>query len=448
MRFVVIGGDAAGMSAASRAKRLDPSMEVIVLEKTRDVSFSACGMPYNIADPDRSMNDLVVRSANVFRDKQGLDLREGHEATEIRLNERCVRGIADGTRDFSVEYDKLLIATGCSAVLPEIPGINLPGVFALRSLEDGRRIKAYLGERHARKALIMGMGYIGLEMAEAFSARGMSVEMAKTRARLLPYLAEGLADVVREELTGHGVALRFGRRFSGIEKAEDGTLRVAMEDGAFIECDMVLVGLGAAPNSQIARDAGLKTGPSGAIAVDRGMRSSDPNVYAAGDCADAFHVITGRRVWLPLALRANRAGWAVADNVVGKGVELAGIVGTSVFKVFDAQVAKTGLSADEAERAGFSPVETVIQSRTRAHAHPGNQSIHVALIGDRGTGKLLGGQLVGKEGAAHRIDTVAVALHAGMTVSEFAQCDLAYAPPFSPVWDPLLTAANQLVKSL
>jgi NADPH-dependent 2,4-dienoyl-CoA reductase/sulfur reductase-like enzyme len=212
--------------------------------------------------------------------------------------------------------------------------------------------------------------------------------------------------------------------------------------------DLVLVGTGIVPNSEIAADAGLELGPDNAVAVDKALRTSDPEIFAAGDCADAYHLITGKRVWIPLALRANRAGWAVGDNVTGQNVELPGIVGTAVFKVLDLEVARTGLSIDEARKAGFDAVENATKSRSRAHAHPGSQTIFVNLVAEKRTGKLLGGSMVGKDGVAHRIDAVVVALHAGMTVADFFQCDMAYAPPFSPVWDPMLTAANQLLKEL
>jgi CoA-dependent NAD(P)H sulfur oxidoreductase len=222
----------------------------------------------------------------------------------------------------------------------------------------------------------------------------------------------------------------------------------AILDSGEVETDMVLSSVGIVPNSELAADAGLELGPQKAIAVDKSLRTSDPEIFSAGDCADAYHVVTGRRIWVPLALRANRAGWAVADNVTGGSVELPGIVGTSVFKVLDLEVANTGLSIDQAKEAGFDAVENMIKSRSRAHSHPGNQTVYVNLVADVKSGRLLGGSMVGREGAAHRIDAVAVALHAGMTVAEFSQCDLAYAPPFSPVWDPLLTAANQLLKKI
>jgi len=211
---------------------------------------------------------------------------------------------------------------------------------------------------------------------------------------------------------------------------------------------MVLVATGVRPNSNIAERAGLVVGPSSEISVARDLKTSDENIYSAGDCADALHVVTGKKTWIPLALRANRGGWAVADNVTGKSVTLEGVAGTAVFQAFDLQVARTGLCMKESEDSGFDPVEMVIKSRSRAHAHPGSSTMYVQMVGDRLSGRILGAQMVGKEGVAHRINAVAVALHQCMTVEAFSQCDLAYAPPFGPVWDPMLTCANQLLKKM
>jgi NADPH-dependent 2,4-dienoyl-CoA reductase/sulfur reductase-like enzyme len=444
MKFVVIGGDAAGMSAASKAKRNDPSIDVVVLEQTSDVSYSACGMPYNIAEPERDMNDLVVRQAHAFRDKQGIDLRLGHRVERINRDHKTVSGLTPDGQLFEVSYDKLLIATGARARMLNIPGEDLPGVKVLRSLEDGRLIKQFMAVHPVERALIVGAGYIGLEMAEAFHERRVQVEICDIVPTLLPWLPSEMSDVVRNELEDKGVGLHLGMGTSQIEEF-DNRLRVSLGD-ASLDVDLVLMGVGVVPNSEIASEAGLDLGPQNSIAVDKTLRTSDPDIFAAGDCADAFHIVTGQRVWIPLALRANRGGWAVADNVTGRHIELPGIAGSAVFKVLDMEVAHAGLSTAEAERAGFDVVDAVIKSRSRAHGHPGNQDIYVHLTADKKSGKLLGGDLVGKEGAAHRVDAVAVALHAGMTVEEFFQCDLAYAPPFSPVWDPLLTAANQLLK--
>ena len=446
MRFVIIGGDAAGMSAASKAKRNDRHIDVTVLEATGDVSYSACGMPYNIADPSREMDDLVVRTADVFRQKQGIDLRLGHTAAKIDRNEKRVLGHTAGGQEFEIPYDKLLIATGARPRKLNVPGEDLPGVLALKSLDDGRKIKRYLRDHDVKRVLIVGMGYIGLEMAEAFHSRSLETDMVKSRPRLLPYLPQEMADEVAAELHEKGVGMHFGQGVRSIEH-KDRSLLVTTDTKEFL-VDLVLVGTGVVPNSEIAADAGLELGPGSAVAVDKALRTSDPEIFAAGDCADALHLITGKRVWIPLALRANRAGWAVGDNVTGRSVELPGIVGTAVFKVLDLEVARTGLSIDEARKAGFDAVETVTKSRSRAHAHPGSETIFVNLVAEKKTGKLLGGSMVGKDGVAHRIDAIVVALHAGMTVEDFFQCDMAYAPPFSPVWDPMLTAANQLLKEL
>lgn len=447
MDFVIIGGDAAGMSAASRAKRHQPNLRVTVLEMTRDVSYSACGMPYNIADPQRDMDDLVVREAAVFEKKQGIRVRLRHEVRRIDPESRRVEGADADGRPFSIPYDRLLIATGASPILPEIPGIKLPGVLVLKNLEDGRRLKHYLSDRKIDRVVIIGMGYIALEMCEALAARGIAVDMIKPRPGLLPWMDPELSARVRAELEAHGVGIHDGRDVENITAASGGGFKVGASDMA-IPCDMVIVAAGISPNSRIAADAGLETGPMGAVSVDATLRTSNPNIYSAGDCADAFHVVTGKRVWIPLALRANRAGWAAADNICGIETRLSGIAGTAVFKVFDLEVACTGLTQNEATTAGFLPEIVTIKTRSRAHAHPGSASIHVQLVGDRETGRLLGAQMVGREGCAHRINAAAVALHAHMTVADFSQSDLAYAPPFGPVWDPLLTAANQLLKKL
>ena len=290
------------------------------------------------------------------------------------------------------------------------------------------------------------MGYIGLEMAEALRARKIDVDMVDLMDRTLPWMEPSMAEVVEEELRLHDIGFYLGQAVKRIEKNEAG-LSVVCENLTF-SGDMVLVAIGVRPNSQLAVEAGLDLGPQHSLAVDRMMQTSDPGIYAAGDCADAFHIVTGRKTWIPLALRANRAGWAVADNVCGKNVKLEGIAGTTVFKVCDLEVARTGLNSLEAAEYGFTPAEVVITARSRAHAHPGASNIWVQMVGDTASGRLLGVQMVGKEGVAHRINAPAVALHGHMTVEQFSQSDLAYAPPFGPVWDPLLIAANQLIKQL
>jgi NADPH-dependent 2,4-dienoyl-CoA reductase/sulfur reductase-like enzyme len=446
MKFLIIGADAAGMSAASRAKRNDPGLELTVLEMTRDVSYSACGLPYNLADPERGIEDLVVRPASVFREKQGIDLRTGHRVERIDPAAKTVSGTAAGGKAFTLPYDNLLIAAGASPVKPALPGFDRSGVMVLKSLEDGRRIKQHLKTNGVKKVVIIGMGYIALEMAETLRGLGLAVEMVKPRPRFLPWMEERLAHAVKEELEKNGVLLHLGREIEGIES--DGRRLSVVCTGLTLECGMVLVAAGIRPNSELAEAAGLELGHKKSIAVDRRLQTSADSIYAAGDCADAYHVVTGKKTWIPLALRANRAGWAAADNVCGKNIELAGVAGTAVFRTFDLEVARTGLNAAEAQAAGFEPVEEVIQSRSRAHAHPGSSTIWVQMVGDKKSGRLLGVQMVGKEGAAHRINGPAVALHNRMTVEAYSQSDLSYAPPFGPTWDPTLRAATQLLKKL
>ncbi len=443
MNFLIIGGDAAGMSAASRAKRNQPDLDVTVLERTADVSYSACGMPYNIADPDRSIEDLVVRRAEVFRQKQGIDLLTGIEATSIDPAAKSVdTRDADGqARTFS--YDNLLIATGAAPITPAIPGIDLPGVMVLKSLAHGRAIKQFIDQWAVQKTVIIGMGYIALEMCEALRERSIAVDMVKPRETFLPWMEARLAEQVKAETESKGVGIHPGHVVEKIEKS-NGRLAVVCPT-LTLEADLVLVAIGVTPASDLAVAAGLQTSVGGAIAVDARQRTSNKAIYAAGDCADAFHVVTGQRTWIPLALRANRAGWAVADNVCGIDRRLAGVVGSAVFKVFDLQVARTGLNEAEARKAGLEPAAVVIKSRSRAHAHPGASDIWVYMVGDRGSGRLLGVQMVGRDGVAHRLHAPAVALHGHMTVEQFSQMDLAYAPPFGPTWDPMLTAANQLL---
>jgi CoA-dependent NAD(P)H sulfur oxidoreductase len=446
MEFVIIGGDAAGMSAASRAKRLSPDLKVIVLEQTQDVSYSACGMPYNIADPRQPIEDLVVRAADVFRSKQKIDLRLGHTATAIDPAARLVHADTPHGLTAKISYDRLLIATGARPRRPEIPGIDQPGIFALKSLADGRRLKAYLEAQSVAKVVIIGMGYIALEMCETLIQRGIKVDLIKPRPRLLPWMPAEMAATVQTSCEAAGAHFFTGNRIDRIERTGDHLM--VLGEGIMLRADMILVATGITPNSELAIEAGLELGPNSAIAVNQRMQTSNPDIYAAGDCADAQHLVSGGRTWIPLALRANRAGWAVADNVCGIPTELPGIVGTAVFRVLDLEVARTGLCLSEAQAAGFSPESVTIKSRSRAHAQKGAATIQVHLLGDKESGRLLGAQMVGAEGVAHRINAAAVALQNAMTVEAFSQADLSYAPPFGPVWDPLLTAANQLKKKL
>jgi NADPH-dependent 2,4-dienoyl-CoA reductase/sulfur reductase-like enzyme len=389
---------------------------------------------------------LVVRHAQVFRDKQNINLLTGHQVDKIDPAQQTVSGMSAGGQRFEFPYDKLLIATGGAAVKPEIAGIDLPEVTVLKSLEDGRKIKKILKNNNIKRAVIIGMGYIALEMCESLAGLNIAVDMVKPNPVFLPWLEPSMARAIKTELEAKGVGVYAGHAVERIDKTADG-LKVKCGE-LMLSADMVLVGIGVTPCSRIAETAGLELSTNKSIAVDRNLRTSNENIYAAGDCADAYHVVTGAKTWIPLALRANRAGWAVADNVTGKHASLEGVAGTSVFRVFEYEVARTGLSLAEAQKAGFEAVENSIQSSSRAHSYGDGHPLWVNLIGDKKSGRLLGAQIVGKEGAAHRINGPAVALHNRMTVAQYSQTDLAYAPPFGPTWDPTLTAANQLLKKL
>jgi len=388
-----------------------------------------------------------VRTAEAFRKKSGIDVHLEHRAEAIDIGASCVTGRGPDGKAFSFPYDRLLIATGAAPKVPQRPGFDRPEVVVVKTLEDAQVIKTRLQSGSVKTAVILGMGYIAMEMVEALRLRGAAVTMVKPRGEVLPWLDAELGASVRQELEAHQVQLHTDFDVARIE-GPDGQLTVVEAGGTPLAADLVVVAIGIQPNSRLAADAGLQLGPAQSIAVDRQLRTSSPNIYAAGDCADAFHVVTGQRAWIPLALRANRAGWAVADHLCGKEVSLPGVVGTSVFKVFDLQVARTGLTMAEAAQAGFEPVAVTITASSRAHSHPGATPIQVHMLGDKRSGRLLGAQMVGRESAAHRINAPAVALHAAMTVEQFSQTDLAYAPPFGPTWDPLLVAANQLMKKM
>lgn len=362
------------MSAASRAKRHQPETRVTVLEQTEDVSYSACGMPYNIGNPGRDIEDLVVRRAEVFRQKQGIDLRTGHRVDTIAPDQQVVKGTNGKGDSFEVPYDELLIATGASAIVPDLPGMDIPQVMVLKSLADGRRIKAYLQKRPVKEVLIVGMGYVALEMCESLSGLDIHVTMIKPRPQLLPWLDTELSRVVGDELDLQGVQWIPETTIDRITVDPDSSpaaKTVVHCQGRQFAADMILVAVGVQPNSGFTQSAQIALGPQGEIAVDRSLKTSQPHVWAAGDCADAYHVVTGQKAWIPLALRANRAGWAVADNVFGAHKQLDGIAGTAVFKVFDLQVARTGLNRREAEEHGFAPAAVTITSISKAHSYGG-----------------------------------------------------------------------------
>lgn len=446
--IVVIGGVAAGMSAASQAKRRRPEAQVIVFERGADVSYGACGMPYNIEDPAREMGDLVVISAERFRTERDIDVRTRSQVEAIEPAHKRVRvRNLDSGEGYEQSYDRLIVATGASALRPTLPGLDLPGVFLLRELRDGAAIKAYLAEASPRRAVIIGAGYIGMEMAEVLRGRGLEVTIVEMQAQVIPGFAPAVARVVHDELTRHGVRVETGATVKGIAQSAGGAaLRVDTDRGE-LDAELVLVSVGVRPNVALAREAGLRLGKTGAIAVDERMRTSAVDVFAAGDCAEAHHLITGAAAYVPLGTTANKQGKVAGANAAGASETFGGIVGTAAFKVFDVEVGRTGLGPVELEQARITAIPAVSRQNSRGHGYPGAEPITTVLFVDR-EGRLLGAQMAGKAPVATRIDVFATALHANMTVDEIESLDLAYAPPIAPVYDPILIAATVAKKAI
>jgi NADPH-dependent 2,4-dienoyl-CoA reductase/sulfur reductase-like enzyme len=443
VRIVVIGGVAAGMSAASQAKRRMPGAEVIALERTRDVSYGACGIPYNLADPARDLDDLVVIHAERFRAERAIDLRieqvvERIDAAQQRLHVKDLHS----NELYELGYDKLIIATGAEAVRPALPGLELEGVFTLRTLLDAGRLKRFLAERSPRRALLVGAGYVGLELAETLVARGLSVTVLEKAPQALPGFDLQLAQLAQAELEKHGVTLHTGVGLEAIEAGPGGVLRAHTEAGASHEADLVLVAVGVRPNVALAKAAGVTLGSTGAIAVDDHQRTNLPNVYAAGDCAEAAHLVSKRPAWVPLGPTANKQGKVAGANAAGADERFAGVVGSAAFKLFDLEVARTGLGAAELDKLGFAYLRVESQQVDHARSFSPAHQLSSVLYVARDDARLLGAQMLGQGVVGKRIDVFATAISAGMSVAQVADLDLTYAPPIAPVYDPVLMAAQ------
>lgn len=444
-RLIVIGGVAAGMSAASKAKRANRDLDVVVYEKSGFVSYGSCGLPYYITGVVRDHNDLIARTPAEFA-KQGIAVHVHHQVTEIDARRQVVRVVnLDSGQEWTEPYDRLVIATGGRPAVPrDLPGQDLPGVFVMRTVEDGIAIREWLQSQWPQRVVIAGAGYIGMECAESFLGLGLEVTVVGRPAQVLKNFDPQMAQLVQEELESKGAHLSLGNTLTAIE-GDERVRRVITNEGTF-EADLVLLALGVVPNSALAQAAGVTTGVKGAIVTDAQMRTSLPNVYAAGDCAEVFHRVTGQGTYIPLGTTANKQGRVAGTNAAGGQATFEGIVGTAVTKVCGIHAARTGLTEKQARELGYQVSATQIKAPSRAHYYPGGATLHVRLVVDTDSGKLLGGQVIGQEGVARRIDVLATALHQGWTVEDLARLDLAYAPPFSPVWDPLLVAANVALK--
>lgn len=448
-KIIVIGAVAAGTSAASQAKRRAPDAEVILLERGTAVSYGACGIPYNLQDARRPLEDLIVVSAEKFRSERHIDVRLRHEVLSIEPKTRRLR-VSDRAQDkeYDLEYDELVITTGARPVPLKIPGNDLPGVFVLRELSDAAEIKDFLASQKPRSAIIVGGGYIGLEMAETLRARGLSVRLLEKAPNVAAGFHPEIVELVREVLAQHDVAVETGTELKAIERTSDSKALRVKTDRAEHAAELVLVAAGIKPNVEIAKAAGIRLGESGAIAVDDHQRTNIPHIFAAGDCAEAMHRVTRKPVWIPLGTTANRQGKVAGGNAAGGDDRHAGIVATGIFKVFELQVARTGLGPSDLKKLELDAVVAGSTQSSRASSVSGGEPIRTILFVEPKSGKLLGAQMAGRDGVGGRIDVYATALSAEMTVQDIEGLDLAYAPPFAPVYDPISIAATVAKKAV
>jgi len=440
-RLVVIGGDAGGMTAASQARRSRPpdDLEIVAFEKGHYTSYSACGIPYFLGGAVKDFDSLIVRTPEKFRQRSQIDVRIQHEVTEVDLAAGTVT--ARGPHGETTEgFDHLMVATGGTPTRFQWPGRDAHGIFGVQILDDAVAIDKALAEG-PRTAVVVGGGYIGLEMAEAFVMRGLDVTLVEAAPQPMTTLDPDMGVLVADALRELGVKVQCGTPVTGFDTSDGRVTAVVTHDGAY-PADIVVLGLGSRPNTALAEAAGIPIGPSGGIKVDPRMQTEVERVWSAGDCAEKFHVVSRRRVAIPLGTHANKEGRVAGINIGGGYATFPGVLGTAVAKVCGIEVARTGLTEAEAADVGFETTSAVVDSTTRAGYFPGSQPIKTKMIVERRSGRLLGAQIIGKEGAAKRIDAIAMALWNEMTVDRMMHVDLSYAPPFAPVWDPVLMTAR------
>jgi NADPH-dependent 2,4-dienoyl-CoA reductase/sulfur reductase-like enzyme len=445
--LVVMGGGAAGMTAASRARRLRSDWRIAVFERSDYVSFILCGLPYYVDDVIASHESLIVYTPEFFHKERRIEVHTGHEVRRIDHEQRLLEVTDLRTeRAFTCGYGKLVVATGAQAVRPRLEGIELGNVFVLRSIDDGRRIKTALGQGGLRHAVVIGAGYVGVEMAEALTEVGLETVLIEATANVLPGIDPEIGEVVERELADHAVRVHkeeMAQRLEGGQRVEG----VVASRGEY-PADIVIVSVGARPAVAVLKQAGMALGPTGAVATNERMETNLSGVYAAGDVAEAHHLVTGKPAWVPLGTTANKQGRVAGENAAGGRALFRGIVGTAAVKVFGLEVARTGLTEAQAGEAGFDPVEATIEHPSHAGYYPGATTLRVKLVADRRNGRLLGGQIVGREAVAKRVDVLAAALHAGMDVEAITALDLSYAPPFATAWEAVQIAAQQVMGKL
>ncbi|MFG3615941.1 FAD-dependent oxidoreductase [Nocardia sp. NPDC047654] len=450
-RLVVIGGDATGMSAASQARRMKDAsaLEIVVFERGGFTSYSACGIPYWVGGHVAERDALIARTPEEHRSRE-IDLRLYTEVTEIDVDAGRVRYRDRETGAAAwMPYDHLVIATGARPVRPPLPGIDAQGVHGVQTLDDGQALLGTLEQARGNRAVVVGAGYIGVEMAEALIRRGYDVTMVNRGPEPMSTLDPDMGALVREAMCGMGIKVVGDAEVAGLRTAEDGRVAAVVTDAAEYPADVVVLGIGVHPETELARAAGLPLGQHGGLRTDLAMRvRGHENIWAGGDCVEVLDLVSGRERHIPLGTHANKHGQIIGANIGGGYAIFPGVVGTAVSKVCELEVARTGLREKDAQAAGLQYVTVTVEATNRAGYYPDAAPMTVKMLAERFTGRLLGAQIVGREGAGKRVDVAAVALTARMTVEQMTMLDLGYAPPFSPVWDPVLVAARKAVTAV
>ena len=450
LRLLVIGGVAAGTKAASKARRDDPSMEIIIITQERYISYAGCGLAYYVGGVVDNRAKLFSRSPETFADKFNINVMPGHRADRISVYDKTVKvtDLASG-EVLSMEYDKLLIATGATAVVPPIDGVDAKGVFTLHSVDDADAVKQYLSGRGVRNACIIGGGYIGVEIAENLAGLGISCDMFEGEQHVLPgFFDPDMSDRIGEHLTSKGIRVHTGNFAGKIGSDSAGQVSSVVSGGSEYECQLVIIAAGVRPNAELAKDARIAIGTTGAIKVDHRMETSARGIFAAGDCAESTDLVSGNPCWYPLGSTANKQGRIAGANIAGGKKVFAGVLGTSIVKVFDIAAARTGLSEKKAHEYGFNPVSVTYTGPGHAGYYPGAGSITLKLIADSVSKKLLGAQACGDESVDKAIDTIAAALAGKIAIPELANLDISYTPPYSTALGTVVYAAGILENKL
>ncbi|MGW7549386.1 FAD-dependent oxidoreductase [Streptomyces sp. NPDC054770] len=445
-RLVVIGGDAAGMSAASQARRLrgPGELEIVAFERGHFTSYSACGIPYWVGGDVEERDHLIARSPEEHRARE-IDLRMRTEVTEIDVAGKRVRARdVDSGAESWTSYDRLVIGTGARPIRPDMPGADAPGVHGVQTLDDGQALLDTLARTRGRRAVVVGAGYIGVEMAEAMINRGYRVTVVNRGSEPMSTLDPDMGRLVHKAMEGLGITMVNDTAVTKVLTGPDGGVRAVATEDAEYPADVVVLGIGVRPETTLAEAAGLPLGLRGGLLTDQAMRvRGHQDIWAGGDCVEVLNLVSGQEQYVPLGTHANKHGQVIGTNVGGGYATFPGVVGTAVSKVCDLEIARTGLREKDALRVGLQFETVTIESTSRAGYYPGASPMTVKMLAERRTGRLLGVQIVGREGAAKRVDIAAVALTAEMTVEQMTALDLGYAPPFSPVWDPVLVAARK-----